>query len=399
MKQFFTRAFPLILLIIWLANPLVTTAQQTGSAGTSPSDTTKKKKAPPPPAQMLTFPVISDICKIKLNSYAQVRFQYYEPNKDTTGKDLSKPSSFDLRNARIILNGNPLHNFSYRFQVDFAPPAVRALDAYGSYTFFPYLKLTLGQQKVPLSYESLRTDYDIHSISRSQVVEALTSRSTDVLATANQSTTLPATTSTSTLKSVNNNGRDLGLLASGGIPNKNIQGTNWVDYALGVFNGAGINVSDPDRHKDIAGRAVVHPIKNLGVGGSFYSGMATYGIDKSKPKDRDRWGLEASYEDGKWIYAAAEYLQGKDSVTKKGGYYAEAEGFFIPKKAGILVKYDFYDPNKAKSKNETTITSFALNWYFAAYTKIQVQYDFVHEDGAETQIKNNLLSIQGQIYF
>ncbi|MFI5134705.1 MAG: porin, partial [Chitinophagales bacterium] len=349
MKHIFTRVFPLLFLILWLANPLVTMAQQAGSSATAPSDTSKKKQAPPP-AQMLTFPVISDICKIKLNSYAQVRFQYYQPDKDTTGKDNSKPSSFDLRNARIILNGSPLHNFSYRLQVDFAPPTVRALDAYGSYTFFPYLKLTLGQQKVPLSYESLRTDYDIHSMSRSQAVEALTGRTKDVLATANSAT------------AINNNGRDIGLQASGGIPNNNIAGTNWVDYALGVFDGQGINVSDPDRHKDIAGRAVVHPIKNLGVGGSFYSGMATYGVDKSKPKDRDRWGLEASYEDGKWIYAAAEYLQGKDSVTKKGGYYAEAEGFFIPKKASILVKYDFYDPSKSKSKDASTITSFALNY-------------------------------------
>jgi hypothetical protein len=166
-----------------------------------------------------------------------------------------------------------------------------------------------------------------------------------------------------------------------------------------VFDGEGINVSDPDRHKDIAGRVVVHPIKGLQVGGSFYQGQATYGIDKKTPKDRNRLGFDAAYEDGKWIYAAAEYLSGTDSTTDKGGYYAMVEGYYIPKKGSILLKYDSYDPNKDKSNDATTITSVALNWYFAAYTKIQIQYDFVHEDGAETQKKNNLLSIQGQIFF
>jgi len=380
MKQHFTRFFSLIVLVLWLGNASISFAQQT-----APADTSKKKEPPPPPAQMVQYSVFSDISKIRLNSYTQIRFQYYEKSTDANGNDNTPPSSFDLRNTRLIFNATPMKNFSYRLQVDFAPPTVRALDAYASYTFWPYLKVTVGQQKVPLSYESLRTDYDIHSVSRSQAVEALTARSKDVLATANSATP------------VNNNGRDIGVVASGGIPNNNT-GINWVDYAVGVVDGEGINVSDPDKHKDIGARVVVHPLKELQVGGSIYDGKATYGVDRSTPKTRDRYGFDAAYE-GKWLYAAAEYLAGTDSATKRGGYYAMAEGFYIPKKASVLLKYDFYDPNKDKDADATTITSVALNYYFAAFTKVQLQYDFRHENDAETQKKNNLLSIQAQIYF
>jgi hypothetical protein len=343
-------------------------------ANTVPVDS--PKKAPPaPPAQMLTFPVISSIGKITLSSYAQARYQYYFDEKTA--------SNFDVRNARLIFNGNPFTKVSYRLQVDFAPPTVRLMDAYGAYAFNPFLKVSVGQQKVTLSYESLRTDYDIHSVSRSQVVEALTARSRDVIAGS------PA---------VNNNGRDIGVVVSGAIPNPNTE-KNWVEYSAGVFNGSGINKTDADKHKDISGRVVVFPIKQLGIGGSVYQGKATYGADLTKPKDRNRFGFDAAFTTNR-LLLNAEFLQGKDSATTKNGYYAQAEGFILPKKLAVLVKYDVYDPNSDKADDGTTVYSFGLNWYFAAFTKIQLQYDYKREEGGEViQKKNDLFSAQAQVYF
>ena len=116
-------------------------------------------------------------------------------------------------------------------------------------------------------------------------------------------------------------------------------------------------------------------------------------------------GFDVSYEDGKWVYAAAEYLQGTDSTIDKSGYYLMAEGFFIPKKFSALVKYDFFDPNTVNNSDGTNndasvIYSFALNWYFSQFTKVQVQYDFKHEDGDKAiQKKNDLFSMQAQVFF
>ena len=376
MRQIVTLLLTTFLLLIWLGNAAFAGSEIPAPAetNTAPVDSPKKEQAPPP--QMLTYPLISNICKITFSSYVQTRFQYYLDNKT--------PSNFDIRNARLIFNGTPFRNLAYRLQVDFAPPTVRVLDAYAAYTFVnPYLKVTVGQQKVPLSWESLRTDYDILSMSRSQVVEALTARSKDVLA---------GTTA------VNNNGRDIGVLVSGAIPNTNTN-ANWVEYYAGVFNGNGINKTDLDKNKDIAGRVLVFPIKQLSLGGSVYQGKATYGVDLTKPKDRNRWGVEAAFNTERFR-GAAEYLQGTDSTTEKGGYYGLVEGFFIPKKFAALVKYDFYDPNKNKDGDATTIYSFALNWYFAAYTKVQLQYDYRREEGGDaTQKKNDLLSAQVQVFF
>lgn len=382
MKQKLTSIFAVLVLLLWLGSSVGSFAQQAPPAA-APEDTTKKKDPPPPPAQLISFPVSSITAKMTLNGYSQVRYQYNLDDKD------KHVNSFDIRNARLFLRGTVLKNFGYNFQADFAPPTVRLMDASASYTFNKFAKVTVGQQKVTLSYESLRTDYDIHSVSRSQAVEALTARSRDVIATANSTT------------AVNNNGRDIGVVFSGGIPNMNLGGNaTWVDYSAGVFNGSGINLSDADAAKDISARVVVHPIKNLGIGGSVYNGHATYGADKTTPKDRNRFGFDAAYDDGKRIYAAVEYLQGVDSTTKKGGYYGMVEGFILPKKFSALVKYDSYDPNMDKDADATTVTSFALNFYFTPFfNKIQLQYDLRHEDGAETQKKNDLISVQAQIFF
>ncbi|HYV90342.1 MAG TPA: porin [Chitinophagales bacterium] len=389
MKHSATKVFTLLILIVWLGN-VAYAGDKPASANSTyslPVDSPKKEQAAPAPApQMLTYPISSITAKMTLNGYTQVRFQDFEDGDPKTR------NSFDIRNARLILRGTVLKNISYNFQCDFAPPTVRLMDGTFAYTINKFAKFTAGQQKVPLSYESLRTDYDIHSMSRSQVVEALTARSKDVVATAASTT------------AVNNNGRDIGLLFSGGVPNQKTQST-WVDYYLGVFDGMGINVTDKDESKDIGGRVVAHPIKNLSIGGSYYDGSATYGIDLSKPKNRNRMGFDIAYEDGKRIYAAAEYLQGTDSTTDRAGYYILAEGFFLPKKFSALVKYDFYDPNKSNNSdgtnNDATIVySFALNWYFAQFTKVQVQYDFKHEDGAQAiQKHNDLFSIQAQVFF
>ncbi len=389
MSHIITRVFLPLLLIVWVSNFALAGNEpgKVNTAYTLPIDSPKKEVAPPPPAPpMLTFPVSSITAKMTLNGYTQVRYQDYEDGDSKTR------NSFDIRNARLILKGTVLKNIAYNFQCDFAPPTVRLMDGTFAYTINKYAKFTAGQQKVPLSYESLRTDYDIHSMSRSQVVEALTGRSKDVLATANSTT------------AVNNNGRDIGFLFSGGVPNAKTQGT-WVDYYLGVFNGNGINISDKDESKDIGGRVVLHPIKNLGIGGSYYDGSATYGVDVAHVKNRNRYGFDVNYDDGNRIYAVAEYLQGTDSVTDKGGYYAMVEGYILPKRFSALVKYDFYDPNKVNNSDGTNndatiIYSFALNWYFAQFTKVQVQYDFKHEDGDKAiQKHNDLFSIQAQVFF
>ena len=57
----------------------------------------------------------------------------------------------------------------------------KLLDAYTTYKIADYFKVTAGQFKVPFSLESLIADSQLEFIDRSQVVNALAGRATDVI--------------------------------------------------------------------------------------------------------------------------------------------------------------------------------------------------------------------------
>ncbi|MBA2407424.1 MAG: hypothetical protein H0V65_05465 [Chitinophagales bacterium] len=64
------------------------------------------------------------------------------------------------------------------------------------------------------------------------------------------------------------------------------------------------------------------------------------------------------------------------------------------------MKYDVYDPNTDKDNDANSVYSFALNYYWSQFTKVQLQYDMRHEDGTDVeQKKNDLITVQAQIFF
>ena len=113
--------------------------------------------------------------------------------------------------------------------------------------------------------ENLASSSLIDAIDRSQVVEALVARGKDVIG--------------------NQNGRDIGVQASGAL--FELKDRKLVDYAVGIYNGAGINKADDNVNKDYVARLVVHPLPGLDVGGAYYNG---YAGKSSAGKRRDRAG-------------------------------------------------------------------------------------------------------------
>ncbi|MBI4972309.1 MAG: hypothetical protein HZC16_00645, partial [Candidatus Omnitrophica bacterium] len=112
---------------------------------------------------------------IKISGYTQVRYL----------QDKSKNDAFDIRRARLDLRGDITERWDYRTQVDFGGGttssttgantySVKLLDAIIGYKVNPYLKLSIGQQKIPFSQENLASSPKLETINRSQVVEALT---------------------------------------------------------------------------------------------------------------------------------------------------------------------------------------------------------------------------------
>ena len=305
---------------------------------------------------------------MKLSGYTQIRFQQF----DETGKT----NTTDVRRARLNLQGDITPFYSYQFQVDFAG-GPKLLDAVANFKPFDFLNFTIGQTKIPLSFENQISDDKMEANDRSQVIEALVARGKDV--------------------NGNHNGRDLGIMVYGSF--LKINEKNRIDYRVGVFNGEGINTVDSNDAKSTSGRVVVHLIKGLDVGTSYYSGYDRFSTSKTEPttnQDRSRLGFELNYE-LKRVYFRGEYMQGKDGSIKREGWYLQTGYFVIPAKLQLLAKYDVYDPNKAKVNDMSTRYILGATFQFNKWAKIAVNYNFCEEEG--TSIDNNFASVQFQIGF
>ncbi len=295
----------------------------------------------------------------------QARYQTFQQN--------GVNDAFDLHRARLDIKGNITTNWDYDLYTEFAS-GTKLLDAYVSYKLNDNFKFTAGQFKIPFSLENLASDSQLEFIDRSQVVEALTSRSKDVIG--------------------NNIGRDIGAQLSGSF--LKLDGRYIFDYSIGVFNGAGFNVgTDNNKNKDISGRLVVHPVKGLDLGVSFYEGEGVWGIPTTT-QDRNRRGIDAKFVTGP-LSLTAEYIKGTDGAIDRDGYYAQAGYYVLPKKLQLVARVDNYDPNKSLYTDRSTIYAGGVNYFFNSWAKLAVNYLYKHEE--VVQIQNNILEAQLQLVF
>jgi phosphate-selective porin len=302
---------------------------------------------------------------LQISGLVQARYQGFEQS--------TVNNAFDLHRARLDAKGNITDQWSYEIYTEFAS-TVKLVDAYTAYKFADYLKFTMGQFKLPFSNESLVSDSQLEFIDRSQGVEALVSRSKDVIG--------------------NSNGRDIGAQLSGSFAK--IDNRYLFDYAFGVFNGAGYDVTtDNNNHKDFSGRLVIHPIRNLDVGGSIYrgEGIPTGG---TVSQTRNRYGFDGKYVIGA-LSLTAEYIHGTDAAIQRDGWFGQA-GYYIIPQIQLVARYDTYDPNAVIRTDRSTIYAGGVNFVFNRWTKLAVDYLDKREETA-TQLKNNILEAQLQIAF
>lgn len=301
----------------------------------------------------------------QLSGFAQLRYQ----NLD----EYNKIDGFDIRRARLDLKGAITPYWSYRLQTELAGTP-KILDIYGECKIKSYFNITLGQFRVPFSLENTANTPKLETIDLSQVVEALTARSKDVIG--------------------NQNGNDIGVQFNGSIIK--LSDRPLFDYYIGLFNGSGINVSDKNENKSIAGRLVFHPIKGLDLGYSIYNGIDVFGTPASNHK-RNRWGVELKY-DFQQFSLRSEFIQGGDSDIERNGWYAQTGYYIIPQKLQLLLKYDRYDPNTTNPGDISTCYTGVLNYNFNNWTRIQVGYT-IRLEQKYYYSNNNMGVIQYQIGF
>ncbi len=301
---------------------------------------------------------------IYFNGYTQVRYQFQQDKKD----------GFDIRRARMSLKGKLGKQLGYKLQAEFGGSNPKLLDTELTFDLHRAAKFSAGQFKIPFSQENLTSSSKLETINRSQVVESLTARGKDVIG--------------------NQNGRDIGFQLSGSF-GKTAK-TTLIDYAVGIFNGSGINTSDLNEEKDAAGRFVLHPFGHLSVGGSYYVGHYTLFNTPDQTDGRNRIGAEFAFSCSSFSLLS-EYIQGKDASVEKSGWYIQSGYFIISEKLQAIVKYDTYDPNIDLPDNIGTVFTIGANIYFDDQSKLQINYELKNEQ--EVDSKNDALTVQLQVGF
>lgn len=229
----------------------------------------------------------------------------------------------------------------------------------------PYVDVTAGQFKIPVSWEGYHSSAKLLFAERALVSKEFGDK------------------------------RDLGLRLS--------KVFKYVGYAAGIFNGAGLNNLDIDNDKDVALRLEGYPIEGLVVAGVAYG---TLGERKANVKDR--YEADVRYQNGPFLlqgeYIFAHDLGKSAPATDKHGFYTAVAWTFWDMLQPAL-RVGFFDPDvstdvdpaSSAGKDEVWHFDGGLNYYLRQHeAKLQLMYS---RSQYQTRTANNQVLLAGQVSF
>ena len=333
-----------------------------------------------------------------LGGLLQADYRYFDYGEEDPNKN-----EFDIRRARLGIQGQAFRYFDYKFEYEFQGAGSRnLLDAYVDANVFPFASFRIGQFKEPFSLEHLTLDR----------LGFFAERSMGYYLTP---------------------GRDVGLMAHASL------WSDRINYGVGIFNGDGMDDAPGGRADtpEFAGRLVLSPFKNTGIswledlqgGGSFSyadidqnnveihaktTGLTPFFDVSSGAKfniireadTRSRYGADVAWAWGPFAVAAeSTYVLFDDITTSADRFDFELEdnyasllwmvtgeeptlknGVFQPIKpkrsvweggwggVGLAFRYDSFEADKiaydvmvyeGESVREAVAYTIALNWYLA----------------------------------
>jgi hypothetical protein len=344
-----------------------------------------------------------------INGVIQSRVGYID-QETNTGTVYKRKTTFDIPTAVLAFNGNLYKDYedgrNLSYSLRFGASQQQAtnnsfanlLDAFLTYSplptvaaEYPLLQISLGQQLLPFGLE----------VSAPEELKP-------VIRNAEFTTRL------------NLARRDVGLILRGDFFPQVDYGYNYrqgiIAYAVGVLNGSGPNTLDDNENKDIIARlAVTVPsdynsfLRQITLGGTVYLGKQnTYLTDAARTLAgkgiKNRYGLDLYYNH--WPFGVtAEYIAGEDVATPgkslqtplrtvnhsrafTGTFFLSFGAQFVagfrnqgkyddwwPKTFQPFFRYDFFDPNTDKDKDQVEVFTGGLNIFFAETTKFQFNYN------------------------
>lgn len=283
--------------------------------------------------------------RVQISGYTEIRFT----NIGSAAGDRTANNATDFQVARFRPRINYLmdNHFLASLQLNAstrsgAAASVNTRDAYLEYDNKGYY-LRAGQQKIPYGYEVFREgDEPRPALERARVFSLLFPDERDI---------------GFTLANVPKNARTPTI-------------------ALGVVNGDGINRSDADKPKSVAGNAILPLGRHNVVGGSFYTGTTTTTVGgNTVSRVKRAYGVEHRLNSGR-LSTQLEYLWGRAFGADVNGGLGQI-AYNTGQVGNFFVRHDLFDPNEDAPKDYWKRTG--IGWYkdFTRQFRLTGEYDFV----------------------
>lgn len=355
-------------------------------------------------------PRLTVVSDIKLSGYIMTQYQY-------SSQEGSESNSFNIRLARLSLEGRLLRDFYWKTQLQVngntstLGSSPRVVDLFAEWQKYEPFKVKVGQFKRPFTFENPMHPMDQGFMSYSQPVNKLagfSDRSGEHAC----------------------NGRDIGLQIQGDFL-KTASGRNLLHYQVGVFNGQGINEKDADQRKDIIGGVWVMPIPGMRIGAFGWTGSyarkGTWSeVDASgqtversgtRSLSKNRYAFSVEYKANDWTFRS-EYIhsQGyafkttyqkstdtKDCTVntalgdKADGAYALMIAPVIKHKVHVKARYDLYRPDATWSRAKT-LYEIGADYEISKNLKLNAEYAFVN-DRSLSKHDYNMVDVEFDVRF
>lgn len=297
----------------------------------------------------------------RLSGYVQAGYEWSDGS-----------SSFFIKRVRLDLRGALARTLDYRVQLEFAS-SPKIVDAYLHYKPFRQLNFKLGEYKIPFTIEN--TDYVPLKFELIEYPLAL-QRLMGFAEPIGGRYVGGAMQGGETLKDT---GRDMGLTLHGSFFPCGER--TLLSYDVGVFNGAGINLRDNNRSKDVVARLTLRPVRGLTLSGSWYGGE--YGADCLERQrvsagvcyDRGRGVVRGEWIGGRTGYAATEeYAAG---TFDSSGWYVLG-GVRVTPSLMPVVRYDTLLSDTASDDSRQTNWTAGILWCPVKPLRCQLNYTYEH---------------------
>ncbi len=305
--------------------------------------------------------------KLTLFGYAQTQFDMTKTGPETK-------NSFTMMRVILMANAELTRKLSFFLMIDAASTqASKHLhEYYAQYAFMPEFKVRVGQFKTPYTLENIISPTLLGTVNLNEGTRYMAGIAGDPLYG-------------------NYVGRDLGAMVTGDAI-KARDGHYYLNYSLGVFNGAGMNLRDNNKHKDVAAMINILPTKNITLSGSFIIGKGNaqandmFGtIAEGTDYTRNRWsvGAEVNYKPMK---LRTEFMQGRNGDINNRAFYAEL-WCRVFRNFDVVLDYDYLNKNTSMSKEArdafpawTRTNNYMVGLQYWVYKACRISTQYIFSD-------------------